>query len=315
MLRMEDVSVAIGRTSLLLHVSLALERGEILGLVGESGSGKSLTALAIVGLLPEAATAQGRILFDGTDLLRAREAERCRLRGRRIGMVFQEPMTALNPVQSIGAQIAEGMRLHLKLGRAESDARTRRLLDRVGLPAPRFPPSLYPHQLSGGQRQRVVIAIALACAPDLLIADEPTTALDVTIQAQILDLLGDLVAETRMALLLITHDLGVVADIAGRVAVMYSGRVVETGPTETVFASMAHPYTSGLFAAASRKAGAGARLAAIPGVVPEPSRRPPGCAFAPRCASAAADCLPEPPSLHPLTLAHRVACLHCNPSP
>jgi peptide/nickel transport system ATP-binding protein len=310
LLQIDDLSVAISATPLLLHLTLRLERGEILGLVGESGSGKSLTALAIMGLLPACAVARGRILFDGADLLALDEPALCGIRGRRIAMVFQEPATALNPVRSIGAQVAEGMRLHLRLGRAERDARARALLERVGLPACRFPPSLYPHQLSGGQRQRVVIAIALACAPDLLIADEPTTALDLTVQAQILDLLGDLVAERGMALLLITHDLGVVADIAGRVAVMYSGRVVESGPTGAVFAAMAHPYTHGLFAAAVRDLGPGGRLAAIPGVVPSPAQRPPGCAFAPRCPRVAADCRAEPPPLRPLAPAHAAACLH-----
>jgi len=241
-------------------------------------------------------------------------------------MVFQEPMTALNPVKTIGAQIAESLVLHLRLSRADAAARVRKLLDRVGLPGPRFSPDLYPHQLSGGQRQRVVIAIALACGPDVLVADEPTTALDVTIQAQILDLLKDIVAETGMGLVLITHDLGVVEEAADRMMVMYAGRVVESGRTDDVFAHMAHPYTRGLFAASPRAAmlaparGAGGRkprLLAIPGQVPDPLHRPAGCAFAPRCPRAQADCRIAPPPLAPLGRPdrrdHAAACLHPHP--
>ena len=324
LLELRDLSVSLasagGLAPVLTGLDFTLARGQAVGLVGESGSGKSVTALAIMGLLPPRARTRGALRFDGADLLAADEATLCKLRGRRIAMVFQEPMTALNPVRSIGAQISEGLRLHLRLGRAEREARTRRLLDRVGLPAPRFSPDLYPHQLSGGQRQRVVIAMALACKPDLLIADEPTTALDVTIQAQILDLLQELVAEQSMALLLITHDLGVVADRAERVLVMYAGRVIESGPTAAVFGAMAHPYTSGLFAASPAHAGAhpaarapGAprpRLPAIPGTVPDPLHRPPGCSFAPRCPRAQADCTVTPPPLAPVLPAHLAACLH-----
>jgi peptide/nickel transport system ATP-binding protein len=307
MLAVQGLSVSIGAAPILLDVSFALARGETLGLVGESGSGKSMTALAVMGLLPERAVAAGRVDFDGADLLTAGEAALCALRGRRIGMVFQEPMTALNPLASIGRQIAEPLRLHLRLSRAEAEARVRRLLDRVGLPAPRFQPGLYPHQLSGGQRQRVMIAMALACGPDLLIADEPTTALDVTIQAQILDLIGDITAESGMGLLLITHDLGVVSRSVRRVMVMYAGRVVEQGGTAEVFARRRHPYTRGLFAASphARPPAPGARLQAIAGQVPEAGRLPPGCAFAPRCPRVRPDCLLAPPPL-----VDGVACLH-----
>jgi peptide/nickel transport system ATP-binding protein len=307
MLEVAGLSVAIGGAAILSEVSFSLARGEAVGLVGESGSGKSMTALAVMGLLPERARASGRVLFETTELLAAAEPVLCALRGRRIGMVFQEPMTALNPLSSIGRQIAEPLRLHLRLSRAEAEARVRRLLDRVGLPAPRFQPGLYPHQLSGGQRQRVMIAMALACGPDLLIADEPTTALDVTIQAQILDLLGDIAAERGMGLLLITHDLGVVSRSVARVMVMYAGRVVEQGATAEVFAARRHPYTRGLFAASphARPPARGARLQAIPGQVPEAGRLPPGCAFAPRCPRAQADCLLAPPPL-----VDGVACLH-----
>ncbi len=307
MLDVQGLSVAIGTAPILSEVTFSLARGETLGLVGESGSGKSMTALAVMGLLPERARASGRVAFDGVELLAADEAALCALRGRRIGMVFQEPMTALNPLSSIGRQIAEPLRLHLRLGHGEVRARVRRLLERVGLPAPRFQPGLYPHQLSGGQRQRVMIAMALACGPDLLIADEPTTALDVTIQAQILDLIGAITAESGMGLLLITHDLGVVSRSVRRVMVMYAGRVVEEGLTAAVFAARRHPYTRGLFAASphARPPGPGARLQAIPGQVPEPGRLSPGCAFAPRCPRVQPDCLLAPPPL-----VDGVACLH-----
>ena len=303
LLSVEGLAVEIGGLPILSGVDFALARGETLGLVGESGSGKSMTALAVMGLLPERAVAHGAVRLDGSDLLTTDEDALCRVRGRRIGMVFQEPMTALNPLRSIGNQIAEPLRLHLRLSRAEAEGRARALLDRVGLPAPRFSPELYPHQLSGGQRQRVMIAMALACDPDLLIADEPTTALDVTIQAQILALLGDIVAERHMALLLITHDLGVVGETAERVMVMYAGRVVERGATSEVFAARRHPYTRGLFAASPHERRGRGRLAAIPGQVPEPRAIPPGCAFAPRCPRAEVDCTGVVP-------VGDVACLH-----
>ena len=325
LLRVENLSVALpaggGRVPVLSGISFGLDRGETLGLVGESGSGKSMTALAIMRLLPARAATRGRIVFRGRDLFAEDEPAMCALRGRRIAMVFQEPMTALNPVRSIGAQVSEGLRLHLRLGRAAADARTKKLLDRVGLPAPRFSPGLYPHQLSGGQRQRVMIAMALACEPDLLIADEPTTALDVTIQAQILDLLGDLVDASGMALILITHDLGVVAERVERVLVMYAGRVVETGSTKDVFRRMAHPYTHALFAASPHAlpahGSAPRRLIAIPGQVPDPLHLPPGCPFADRCPRVEADCRIAPPPLLPLGAGepadHLAACLHPMP--
>jgi peptide/nickel transport system ATP-binding protein len=318
MLTLENFSVALpGPLPILSEVSFTLGRGETLGLVGESGSGKSMTALGIMGLLPERARTNGTLAFDGIDLRGADEDTLCTLRGRRIAMVFQEPMTALNPLKTIGTQIAEPLRLHLRLSRADAERRARDLLARVGMPAPRFAPTLYPHQLSGGQRQRVMIAIALACGPDLLIADEPTTALDVTIQAQILDLLGELVADSGMALLLITHDLGVVSEMTERVMVMYAGRVMEQGRTADVFGHMAHPYTRGLFAASPHALAPGAgrqRLAAIPGQVPDPRNRPSGCPFADRCPRVAEDCRRAPPPLRPLGASdapdHRAACLH-----
>jgi peptide/nickel transport system ATP-binding protein len=283
MLSVENLGVALRMgeqwVPVLSGVSFALDRGRSVGLVGESGSGKSMTALAIMGLLPPGARKTGQIVLDGHDLLALPEQQMCAVRGRRIGMVFQEPMTALNPLMSIGAQVAEPLRVHFSVTRAQAEARALRLLERVGLG--KISPHRYPHQLSGGQRQRVVIAMALACEPDILVADEPTTALDVTVQAQILALLAELAAEAGMGLLLITHDLGVVSQTVAEVLVMYAGRVVERGPTADVFGAMAHPYTHALFAA--RPSESGGRPVAIVGQVPDPLYRPPGCAFAPRC--------------------------------
>ena len=324
LLEVEELSVVIdtprGPAQILRDVSFELAAGASLGLVGESGCGKSMTALAVMGLLPEAARVTGRIRLDGEDLLAAEEARLCDLRGRRLAMVFQEPMTALNPVRTIGDQVAEGLRLHLSLDRAEAGARAGRLLERVGLPPARFPLSLHPHQLSGGQRQRVVIAMALACQPALLIADEPTTALDVTIQAQILALISEIAEEEDMALIMITHDLGVVAETTDRVLVMYAGRIVERGPTAGLFARMAHPYTRGLFAAmpqselpsghADSKADTRPRLATIPGEVPDPHTPPPGCPFASRCAYVTGDCHARMPPAVLIDHEHDAACLY-----
>lgn len=249
MIGLRELSVQIGATPILDQVDLDLPAGVITGLVGESGSGKSMTALAIMGLLPRRAQATGQVLLDGQNLLNLPERRLCAIRGRRIGMIFQEPMSALNPLMTIGDQVAEVLRIHHGLDRDSARNRARDRLERVGLPAAHFPLSLYPHQMSGGQRQRVAIAMAIAERPDLLIADEPTTALDVTTQAQILDLLAGLVRDEGMALLLITHDLAVVAGIADRVAVMQAGRIVEQGRTEALFRTRSHPYTRQLFAA------------------------------------------------------------------
>ncbi|MEG4644537.1 dipeptide ABC transporter ATP-binding protein [Paracoccus sp. APAP_BH8] len=253
MIQTSRLSVEIGAHEILRGLDLQLPPGRITGLVGESGSGKSMAALAIMGLLPEGMRAEGRVDLDGRNLLDLPERELCRIRGKRIGMIFQEPMTALNPLMTIGDQVAEVLRIHQGLDRKTALERARDRLDRVGLAAPRFPLTLYPHELSGGQRQRVAIALAIALRPDLLIADEPTTALDVTTQARILDLLKGLVRDEGMALLLITHDLAVVAGIADRVTVMQQGRIVEEGPTETVFREQAHPYTRALFAASTHQ--------------------------------------------------------------
>ncbi len=249
LLAIRDLTLGIGDTPILRDIDLTVEPGEILGVIGESGSGKSMTALSIMQLLPAGARTTGQILLDGEDLLGRSEEEMCRLRGSAIGMVFQEPMTALNPTKTIGEQVAETVMVHGRAGRREAMRIARDTLDRVGLPEPQFPLSRYPHELSGGQRQRVVIAMAIALRPRLLIADEPTTALDVTTQAQILTLLERLVDEDGMGLILITHDLAVVAGLADKVAIMRHGEVVESGPTVALFRNLQHPYSKMLFAA------------------------------------------------------------------
>jgi len=266
-------------------VSFSLDRNETLALVGESGCGKSVTALSIMGLIPpkQGRVAAGRILLDGTDLRTLDEAELEPVRGDRIAMIFQEPMTSLNPVMSIGAQVAEALRVHRRLSRADAEAKALAVLDEVKIPSARQRFHEYPHQFSGGMRQRVMIAMALACEPTLLLADEPTTALDVTIQAQVLSLLADLKARHGMAMLFITHNLGVVAQIADRVAVMYAGQIVEEAPVHEIFTGAAHPYTRALFAAIPRMDRAEQTLAAIPGRVPPLDDMPRGCRFAPRC--------------------------------
>ncbi len=262
LLAVENLSVSIGPTPVLRDVSLTLAPGEVLGVIGESGSGKSMTALAVIGLLPPGARAEGRVLLDGVDLLARTEAEMCALRGREIGMIFQEPMTALNPLQTIGDQVAETVRIHRAARPGKARRIARATLDRVGLAA--VPVGRYPHELSGGQRQRVGIAMAIALRPKLLIADEPTTALDVTTQAAILTLLRRLVTEDRMALMLITHDLAVVADVADRLAIMTEGAVVEAGTTAGVLRAMRHPYTRALFAASAHRPPRLARIARSP---------------------------------------------------
>jgi peptide/nickel transport system ATP-binding protein len=290
-------------------ISFDLARGETLGLVGESGSGKTMTAMALMRLLepPLSELPTGEVLLDGTDLMRLPEAAMARLRGHRVSMVFQEPMTSLNPVMPVGAQIAEPLRRHLRLGRAEAQARAEAMLHLVGIPAPARAAVSWPHELSGGMRQRVMIAIALACRPTLLIADEPTTALDVTVQAQILELLAGLQQDMGTAVLLITHDLAVVAETAHRVAVMYAGRIVETGPTGQIFAAPRHPYTRGLLASIPRiLAEPEPWLHEIPGMIPGAAERPLGCAFAPRCARVVSGCIAEAPPLRGET--HLAAC-------
>jgi oligopeptide/dipeptide ABC transporter ATP-binding protein len=291
-----------------IDVSLGVAAGETLCLVGESGSGKSLTALSIMRLIQTPGRiASGQIAFKGRDLLQLSEREMQHVRGAEIGLIFQEPMTALNPVYTIGNQIEETLRIHGRSTRRNARQKAVELLATVSVAAPERRVDEYPHQLSGGLRQRALIALALAGGPALLIADEPTTALDVTIQAQILDLLRDLQKRLGLALLLITHDLGVVAEMADRVAVMYAGRIVEEAPVEPLFASPKHPYTRGLMA--SMPGGEpGARLRAIHGTVPALGRLPPGCAFAPRCPDRFEPCTTAPPGPTDLGHARSVRC-------
>ena len=280
-----------------IDVSFELRKGETLCLVGESGSGKSLTALSIMRLVqPPGRIATGRIVFRGRDLLGLSEREMQRVRGAEIGLVFQEPMTALNPVFTIGNQLEETLRVHGRATRRTARQKAIELLEAVSVPEPARRVRDYPHQLSGGLRQRALIALALACEPGLLIADEPTTALDVTIQAQILDLLRDLQRRLGLALLLITHDLGVVAQMADRVGVMYAGRIVEEAPVRALFADPKHPYTQGLMSSMPGQT-RGSRLVAIPGSVPPLGALPPGCSFEPRCPRRFEPC----PTAHPGT--------------
>ena len=294
-------------------MTFSLERGDTLGLIGESGCGKSMTALALMGLAPDNATVSGSLKLDGQELIGQRDRDWRTIRGARIAMIFQEPMTALNPVHRIGHQVMEPLRLHQRLPEREARARALALLERVGIPDPARRFDSYPHQFSGGQRQRIMIAMALACAPDVLIADEPTTALDVTVQKQILALIAELVAERGMALILISHDLGLIAQNVRHMLVMYGGSVVERGLADTVFAHPAHPYTRGLLAArpslAQRLvAHRSERLPTIPGTVPDLFSMPAGCPFAGRCAFTEDACATaEPPEVH-LGDAHSFRC-------
>jgi peptide/nickel transport system ATP-binding protein len=288
-------------------VSFAVEPGRTLAVVGESGCGKSVTALSVMGLLPQGARIGGSIRFDGRELTTLDAEDWRQKRGREMAMIFQEPMTSLNPAFRAGEQVAEALRLHQGLSPRAALDRAIEMLDHVRIPDAARRAMQYPHQLSGGMRQRVMIAMALACRPRLLIADEPTTALDVTVQAQILALIDELKAETGTAVVLITHDLGVVADHADDVVVMYAGRVAEQAPAASLFARPEHPYTVGLLGAAPSLEGGAARLASIEGTVPDLRNPPPGCRFAPRCPFAVARCAEQPPVAE-LTAGHRAAC-------
>jgi len=290
-------------------LSFSVAPGETLAIVGESGCGKSVSSLAVMGLLGANARVGGSLRLGGQDLLALSPDARRKLRGAEMAMIFQEPMTSLNPAFTAGNQIAEALALHRGLSRQAAYAEAVRALDQVRIPDARRRAAQYPHQLSGGMRQRVMIAMALACRPRLLIADEPTTALDVTVQAQILELLDELKRETGTAIVLITHDLGVVADHAEQVVVMYAGRAVETAGGEAIFSHPEHPYTIGLLGAAPRLDGPRGRLASIEGTVPDPMHRPPGCCFAPRCPFAIAECSVTDPALVPLGPGHAAACL------
>ncbi len=294
-------------------VSFTLDAGETLCIVGESGCGKSVTALSLMRLIAKPGRiASGEILFNGNDLTKLSEAEMRKLRGDDLGMIFQDPLTSLNPVFTIGEQIAEAIRLHRGVSKKEAWNQAIEGMRDVTIPAPEQRAKNYPHEMSGGMRQRVMIAMALACGPKLLIADEPTTALDVTIQAQILDLLNELKAKRNLALLLITHDLGVVAEIADRVAVMYSGQIVEQAPVRELFAQPRHPYTAGLLRAVPRLGGRQARLQTIEGVVPNPLALPPGCRFAPRCEHRQAACEVGKVELIATSAAHQARCLRAS---
>ena len=302
LLEIENLSVEFPSRSSVLHavegVSLSLDAGDVLGIVGESGSGKSVTMMALMGLVPyPGRVTASKMRFDGHDLLGLSSRERNRLTGKDVAMIFQEPTTSLNPCFSVGFQLAETLRIHLGMDSKAAKRRSIELLEQVGISDPETRLKAYPHQLSGGMNQRVMIAMAIACNPKLLIADEPTTALDVTIQAQILDLLRSLQRERGMALVLITHNMGVVSDMAQRVAVMYAGEIMEEQPAQALFQRPRHPYTEALMAALPERSDGSARLATIPGMVPGLNDRPTGCLFAPRCSYADDDCRGQRPGL------------------
>ena len=304
-----EFRTSVGRVRAVNGVDLDVRAGEMVGLVGESGSGKSVTSRAVMGLLPpRTSTIRGSIRFGGDELVGLPERTYRRVRGERIAMIFQDPMTALDPLYTAGEQVSEALRFHFGLSRGAARGRVRELFVQVGLGEPDKVIDTYPHQLSGGMRQRVMIAMALACEPELLIADEPTTALDVTIQAQILELLRDLVRERGMALLLITHDLGVVHELCERAVVLYAGRVAETAPVADLFAAPRHPYTAGLAASIPSIAVRRRRLPQIPGMPPDPASLPAGCAFAPRCPAALDRCREERPELRPVAVGRAAAC-------
>lgn len=292
-------------------VSFTVRKGETLGIVGESGCGKSITSLSIMQLLPKRVgrVAAGEIRFEGKNLLAASHREIRQIRGNRIAMIFQEPMTSLNPVFKVGMQVSEAARYHLKIGKQEARKRVVDMLAKVGIPRPEKIFDQYPHQLSGGMRQRVMIAMAMVCNPSLLIADEPTTALDVTIQAQILDLMRDLQSKEGTSIMMITHDLGVVAEMCDRVVIMYAGQVVEEADVKTLFREPRHPYTRGLLASLPQLAGDADRLKSIPGQVPNPLEMPSGCRFAPRCPIRVERCEQAEPELKEIAPGHLCRCL------
>ena len=308
-----DFAMAGGRLRALDGVSFVVNRGEVLGLVGESGCGKSVTAMAIMGLLPRHGTRiSGSIRLGDAELLGLREGQWRDIRGNRIGMVFQDPMTSLNPVHTVGLQIAETVRRHRRCSWRAAELRALEMLDRVRIPDAATRVHAYPHELSGGMRQRVMIAMALACDPQLLIADEPTTALDVTIQAQILSLILELRRELGMSVVLITHDLGVVASAADRMLVMYAGRIVEAGKVGDIFARPSHGYTAGLMGALPAMGGERGKLAEIPGSVPRLEGAAAACAYSPRCSFATLRCAEAPPPLSEVTPGHRAACINAD---
>ena len=314
LISIESLGVALHGVPVLRGVDLTLRKGEALGLVGESGSGKSVTWLAALGLLPRHAQVSGSVKLDGRQILGAPASVLDQIRGGRVAMIFQDPASALNPVLTIRKQLCEALALHRDLSGEAVKAEALRLLNLVGIPDAGRRLSAYPHEFSGGQVQRIMIAMALAGNPDLLIADEPTTALDATIQAQILELLSTIRREMNMAMVLISHDLGVVAENCDRVAVMYAGRIVEQAPANQLFADPVHPYAQGLIGALLPLDGPRRRLTAIPGTVPDPAHMPGGCAFAPRCALAADPCGLAAPTLAPIADDRAVACIRAETS-
>jgi len=315
LLEINNLSVAFksgkGSTRVVTDMSFFVEMNERLGIVGESGSGKSVTSLAVMRLLPEKSSeVGGEILFKDEDILKLSETEMQHVRGNRISMIFQEPMTSLNPIHTCGKQIAESVRLHSKKTKKEAEARALELLELCGIPDPARRMKEYPHQLSGGMRQRVMIAIALACEPELLIADEPTTALDVTIQAQILELMRSLCRDRNIGIIMITHDLGIVHDFCDRVVVVYTGEIVEISPVGRLFSNPLHPYTEGLIGALPQPEKTVDRLEAVEGMVPDADNMPPGCHFNPRCKYATDRCRAEHPELLTLEDGRQVRCFY-----
>jgi peptide/nickel transport system ATP-binding protein len=314
-LSIKDLKVEYSSGGKIIHavngVSLELQKGAALGLVGETGAGKTTIAKAIMQILPDHATkaVEGEIVFNGNDLLKADESTMQKIRGKDISMIFQDPMTALNPVMTVGDQIAEGIRHHQGMNKAESKRAAVKMLETVGISGDRA--EEYPHQFSGGMKQRVVIAIALSCMPNLLIADEPTTALDVTIQAQVLDLIRNLKEAQNTSMILITHDLGVVAETCDHVAVVYAGEIVESGTLEEIYTNPTHPYTKGLFGAIPDLNKRVERLSPIEGLPPDPMNLPEGCYFAPRCPNATEECHKVHPTVQHIGGTHDALCLHC----
>ena len=312
LLKIEDLVVEYRTDGGVIHavngLRLELDRGEALGLVGETGAGKTTVAKSILRILPDppAKICSGSIEFEGEDLLKLSESKMQKIRGNKISMIFQDPMTALNPVETIGEQIAETVRIHNKLSRAEAQKRTIEMLEMVGIPGERY--GEFPHQFSGGMKQRVIIAMALACNPELLLADEPTTALDVTIQAQVLEMMAQLKKELSTALILITHDLGIVAEMCEKVAVVYAGEIVEYGTADHIFNHTGHPYTVGLFQSLPRLNSTEKRLKPIKGLMPDPANLPAGCAFCPRCDYAMEICKTQKPKRVYRNEEHYVEC-------
>lgn len=314
-LSIRDLSVSfesreIGVCKAVNHLSLDIRKGETIGLVGETGAGKTTVALSILNVLqtPPAKIRTGEILFNGENILKYPKKKLDEYRGEKVSMIFQDPMTSLDPIETVGDQIAEVIKVHNNISNLEAQKRAMEMLEKVGIPAERH--NEYPHQFSGGMKQRVIIAIALSCKPELLLADEPTTALDVTIQAQVMDMMEELKERTGTSVLLITHDLGVVAEMCDRVAIMYAGEILELGTAQQIFDHTMHPYTKGLLDSLPRLAGTAKRLKAIPGLMPDPTNLPEGCSFVDRCQYATDECRAKKCALEEIEEGHWVRCYH-----